>query len=185
MVTSSEPCAVINITSISGLSCLMRVNSSIPVESASLRSVRTRSNGRCSSNSSASATALAVLTWWPQSPSINSSAPVTLLSSSTTRILPTSPIRPSSLQWQLDCYLSSLSRRTSHFHGTAVLLDNGGREKQPEPQTLTLCRVERLEHVFGLLFGHAATGIGYFNQEALIAGRGGDLQLAALAHCVD
>src|SRR5215213_2806238 len=161
MVRSSEPCAVIRITSVTGESALMRVSRSMPLPSGRRRSVKTRSNGRVPSSLSASPALFADSTLCPRSPRTSESASATLASSSTTRILLADGIvshLPAARQ--LDADGRPFAGSALNRHRPAMLLKHLLRVRHPEPESLTLRRVERLEDVFDLLLGHPLAGVG-------------------------
>src|ERR1044071_9078516 len=156
MVRSSEPCAVIRITSVSGESALTRGRRSMPLPSGRRRSMKTRSKGRTFKRASASAALRAVSTLCPRSARTRASASAKLGSSSTARIRLTCcgirahlpPVR------QPDPDGRARAGPALDGDRPAVLLDHLLREGHPEPEPPALRGVEGLENLLDLLLAH-------------------------------
>src|SRR5215213_3380658 len=182
IVTSSEPCAVITTTGVSGVSLLMWSSKSIPLPSGRRKSVKTRSYGDPLSSAVASPTFLAESTRWPRSAKIISSASVTLGSSSTTRILLRGIINILPLCGQRDAKLRTFTDSTVNRYQATVLLYDFPGVRHTEAEPLLLGCVERLEDVFHFFFPDASTGVDDFQTQRILIAFRRDAQRAAVWH---
>src|ERR1044072_8284880 len=181
IVMSSEPCAVITMTSVLGVSLLMRLSKSIPLPSGSRRSVKTRSYGEPLSSSFASPMLLATSTRWPSSLRMNRSASPMLGSSSTARI------RLGDIFDLLCCRQRhgnprALAGLTTKRDGTAVLVDDSFSVGHTEAEALRLGCIESLEDLFHLLFIDPWTSVGDLELHCFVNLGNGDTQRATLRH---
>src|SRR5215213_628657 len=182
IVMSSEPCAVMTTTSVSGVSLFITVSKSIPLASGSRRSVKTRSYGEPLRNSFASPPLFAESTWWPRSLKINRNASVTLGSSSITRMRLRDMAKLLLPCGQGDANRSARAGSTTERNSAAVLLDDFFSVGHTQAEPLILGRKERLEDLFHVLITDPSTGIGDFELKLLSSSVDSDTQSAALSH---
>src|ERR1044072_8519958 len=182
IVTSSEPCAVIRITCVSGVSFLMWASRYMPLASGRRKSVKTRSYGEPLSSAVASLTVFAGSTTWPRSTKIICSASVTLGSSSTTRILLGGMVHILLLCRQRDGNLRTFPKSTVNTYHAVVLFDDFFCVRHTEAQPLLFGCIERLEHLFQLFLADASTGVDDFQTQRIFSSIRGDTQPAAIRH---